>query len=156
MTTTPTKSTGSRRKIEGLFDLSDTNLKRRICVAIGSMTGPYEVSVAPKRNTRSNRQNAAWWSMIVEPYYQFLKEQECTIHCRDQAHELLKRELLDLPIVNRQNGEVVGHVSRNTKELDTAEFADLFERAQAYLGQAGIYVPDPDPEWRTAASQPNG
>lgn len=151
------KVKGPRRKIEGVFDLDEADLKRRVLSLIGSMFGRYTVSVLPWRGTRSQQQNRWYWACVCQPLAEYLSEQDYDVTTADEAHEILRARFLAVSVVNRKTGERLCRRVRSTTELDTAEFAEYCERCRAWLGDFfGIIVPDPDPSWRTAADGPNG
>lgn len=131
------------------LDMDNREIKRRLVTEVGALTGMYEVELKPKRSTRTLKQNAAWWALVVEPLFRFLRAQEYDIYDPDQAHEMLKVKLLRIAVVCERTGEVLGYRTRSTTELSTTEFADLYDRARAWLDDKfGIQIPDPDPDWR--------
>lgn len=139
---TQQKVKGPRRKIEATCDLTPPETRRRLCAAIGSMTGWYTISLLPRRNTRSLRQNAYYWSCCVQPFYEFLREQGA-VSCMDESHEFIKDKHLRVPIINKDSGEVIGWRTRSTTELDTAEFSEFVEQTRDWLLDVfGIITPD--------------
>lgn len=141
-----------RETIKLTLDLTVADNKRRLLSTVGILTGMYDVALAPRRPTRSLRQNAAWWGLIVQPFYEFLRDQDIDISDPEQAHAILREKLLRVAVVSRRTGEVIAWRTRSTTELNTNEFAELYDKAQVWLAdQFGIVVPDPDPQTVGAA-----
>ncbi len=122
------------------------DIKRRLCAFVGRLQGPYEVEFRPRRNTRSLQQNRAYWALVVEPFFEFLREQDYEISSRDMAHELLRAKLLTVDVTNPETGEVIGSRVRSTTELSTEEFSRYFDDCRHWLLDFfGIVTADPEP-----------
>ncbi len=102
---------------------------------IGRLRGLYELKIEPRRDIRTTAQNRLWWSQVVEPFYEFLKDQDYEIVDPEQAHSLLKEKFLRVPVVNKENGEEIGWRTRSTTELTVEEFSDLVERSTVWLAE---------------------
>lgn len=142
----------AREAIDNIIDLSNRDDKRRLMTSIGAMSGLYEVTIKPKRNLRSLRQNAYYWSCVAAPLAQYLSAQDYNITTPDEAHEVLKAKFLAVSIVNKSTGEVFGKRVRSSTELTTTEFWDYVERSRAWLLDFfGIITADPG-EYRVIES----
>lgn len=124
-------------------------VKRKLMASIGALTGLYEVKIEPKRETRSTRQNSYWWSCIVHPFFEFLRDQEPSVTEPEQAHIELKRQILGT------RGLTIGNVTMRivpaSRTMTTEEFSDLVDRARAWLLESvGIETVDPDPAYYIA------
>ena len=128
--------------------------KREIIASIGTLAGVYEVTIEPRRETRSNQQNRYFHGVIVEMFHAFLKEQDFEHNSREAAKGFLKAKLLLQDLVDPATGEVIGRRVRSTAELTTEEMTDFIERARTWLADFfGIIVPDPDPTWWVGTKQ---
>lgn len=73
--------------------------------------------------TRSNPQNALYWSKYIEP---MANEAGCT---PEEIHEALKSELLSKQVmIKTKQGIALMKTSGTTTELKTKEFSDYLER----------------------------
>lgn len=121
------------------------DVKRRLQAAISPLTGMYRVKLEPAGNTRSAKQNAYWFGCIVQPFFEFLREQDPVFTDPEQAHIELKKAILgtrQVPI-----GELVMDVVPASRTMTTEEFSDMVDRARPWLLQMGIPTVDPDPAY---------
>lgn len=106
---------------------------------------PVKVTFEEPRETRSDRQNRAFYGLAVRAFcehmgYRFNLEAD---------KEYVKREMLI----------AVGHFTmrrgldgtekpepKPTRKMDTKDFSDLFQAIQELGAEMGIVIPDPDPE----------
>lgn len=139
------KAKGPRRKIEATCDLTPPETRRRLCTAIGSMSGWYEISLTPRRNTRSLRQNAFYHAGIVQPFAEFLRDQSYDQCDHEFAHSILKAKFLAEDVINPETGEVLCQRVKSTTSLDTEQMSDYIDRCRAWLLDFfGIITHDPD------------
>lgn len=118
--------------------------KRKLMSAVGVLTGMYEVTIQPKRDTRSLRANAYYWSCVVQPFFEFLRDQEIQLTDPEQAHNEIKKIVLGTFFV--KTGKSIFEVPASTKKMNVEEFADYVDRARVWLAaMVGIETPDPDP-----------
>ena len=118
--------------------------KRKLMSAVGVLSGMYEVKIQPKRDTRSLRANAFYWSCVCQPFFEFLRDQEPTITDIDQAHEILKGRIIGEKLITV--GKNICRVNPSTRKMSVEEFADYVDRARVWLATyVGIETPDPDP-----------
>lgn len=109
---------------------------------VQKLTGLYEVSLKPRKLTRSLNQNAYYFAAVVQPFRDWLRIEfgDPQIDL-DQAHEMLKVRILgmDEKLVD-STGEVLILIPRS-KTLDTWEFAQYIEKCAEFLASfAGIVV----------------
>jgi hypothetical protein len=131
----------ARPKVKTFIDFDDTSRKRNFMNWIGRLKGLYELRIEPRRDIRTTAQNRLWWSQVVEPFYEFLKDQDYEIVDPEQAHSLLKEKFLRVPVVNKGTGEEIGWRTRSTTELTVEEFSDLVERSTVWLAEMfGVVV----------------
>jgi hypothetical protein len=136
----------ARPEIDNIYDMNQPAIKRAIMSSIGTFEGLYEIKAQPKRDTRSLRQNAAWWALVVTPIYQYLREQEADVTCLIDCHEMLREHFLKVPVFHPGTGELIGHRFLKTSKLSKPDFADLYNRVQAWALQSiGVVILDPDP-----------
>lgn len=120
--------------------------RQRLQRQIGSLEGSYRIEISPTRPTRSVKQNAFYWGVIIASLWEWLRDQDWTIGSDEAAHEMLKARFLATTIINKRTGEVIGRRVRSTTELTTEEFSDYVERCRMFLSEwCNIVVPDPDP-----------
>ena len=119
-------------------------IKRKLMSAIGVLSGMYEVKIQPKRDTRSLRANGYYFSCVLKPFFEFLRDQETESIDTDQAHEILKRNILGEKMVTVN--KTTHRVPPSTRKMNVEEFADYVYRARVWLATyVGIETPDPDP-----------
>jgi hypothetical protein len=123
--------------------------KRRLIDSIGPLAGLYECRIEPRKNTRSSQQNRYFHGVIVEMFYQFLRDQDYDAASPEAAKGFLKAKFLLHELVNPETGEVIGRRVKSTAELSSEEFGDFIDRARAWLADFfGLVIPDPDQDWR--------
>ena len=133
----------TRPKIDEWMNLDDPNVRRNLLNRIASMNGIYEVSLKPRRNTRSSRANRYYWGVVVQAFYDFLRDQEETVTDAEMAHVELKRSILGTKAVALRGG-ITARILKTTHDMDSAQFADYIERARTWLAsKLDIQTPDP-------------
>ena len=97
------------------------------------------VSLTPKdfRARRTNPQNRYWWGVVVR-----LFSAEDAMNCTpEEAHEALKFEV---NAIIRVVGDRVIRIPQSTADLNTAEFKQMWARAQQLGAELyGLNIPDP-------------
>ena len=143
----------AREKWKGTIDLDNVDLKRRFRNWVGALRGTYDVEIKPRKPLRSLKQNAWYHAAVVEPFAQFLRDQDYEVCGHDECHELLKEKFLAVEIADPLTGEVIGRSIRSTTDLSKDEFADYCERCRAWLLDFfGIITEDPDPDYAAAGA----
>jgi hypothetical protein len=132
----------SRTEPPQVLNFDNLETKRRFMQKVQKLRGLQEVSIHPRKLTRSLNQNAYWHAAVVEPFKEWLREQwgdNAITH--EQAHELLKRKVLG-PIekVDESTGEIY-ELTPTSHDMDSAEFGDLIEKSSAWMAEfCGIVV----------------
>ena len=125
-----------------VLNLSDLAEKRKLMAHIGTLSGLYEVTLKPRKRTRSLDQNRYYWSAYVTPFTEWLRAEwgDRSI-TTEQAHDELKRAVIGVKSkVNEKTGEVM-ELMPPSRTMDTMEFSDYLERAAEFLARtAGIVV----------------
>lgn len=107
-------------------------------------TKPWRITIAQHRETRSDLQNRALWGVAYRAIA------DATGHDPDDLHDFFLGEFFGWEVV-----EIFGQKKRIPKrrssKLETTEFAEFFDFIQRRAAEGGVYVPDPDPNWRDAA-----
>src|SRR6185312_9695209 len=78
----------AREAIDSLVNLDVAENKQRLRSIIGTLTGWWEVSIKPRRNTRSLQQNKWYWSQLCTSLSRYLSEQDYDVTTPEQAHEI--------------------------------------------------------------------
>lgn len=134
----------SRPCIDEYVNLSDAQTKRSLMNSIGPLTGLYDVSLKPRRPTRSAQQNRYLWGVVYKTFQKFLEAQGEHL-TSEEVHRLCGAKFLRRSIVNHDSGEVIGETITSTTSLSTVEFGEYLDKVIAWLGeQFGIVVPSPD------------
>lgn len=135
-----------RKEPSQVLNLDDINIKRRLMSRIGSMSGLWDISMTPRKLTRSLNANAYYWAAVVAPFTEWLREQwgDPTIST-EQAPIELKRAVLGVrEKVNKVTGEVM-ELTPTTHDMDQEEFGLFIENASVFLEKfANILVLPPE------------
>lgn len=131
-----------RQEIDTFANLDEPSVKRALMTSIASMHGLYEVSIKPKRDTRTTRANRYYFACVVQPFFEMLREQDPQVIEKIQVHVELKRAILGTRIV--KVGGVTCRIVPTTHDMDTSQFHDYVDRARVWLSSSvGIETPDP-------------
>lgn len=117
---------------------------------IQKLRGLYEVSIRPRKKTRSLNQNSYYWASYIPPWTDWLREQygDPTI-TTEQAHQLLKVRVLGPKEKILDTGEVL-EIIPETHSMDQVEFAMYLDKAKEFLQEfAQIIVLDSDLFWES-------
>lgn len=143
-----------RELIEQFVDLGNAEVKRALMRTIGTLTGPYDVTLKPRRATRSNQQSRYYFGVVVRSFTDFLKDQGQQVST-EEAHDLLKAKFLSRELVNLDTGEPIGATLRSLTELDVNEMARFIDSCIRWLEEVfGIVVPQPDQDGITRTEAP--
>jgi hypothetical protein len=131
------------------FSMDPPDNKRRLMAQVGALRGPYRVLLEPCDPRRSNQQNRWYYGCILPLAVPALQDMGWEkIQTEDDAHRYFASEFLAVSHHNIVTGETRRWV-RSTADLSTEEFSRYCERCRDRLAEAGVIVPDPDPEyWR--------
>lgn len=124
-----------------VLNFDDIKEKRSLMSRIGTLKGLWEVTLKPRKRTRTLDQNAYYWSAVVTPWLEWLREEYGDPALdKHQAHELLKEAVLGRKVLKNAKGEEID-VPPRTRGMKTDEFAQYVEAAALFLAAfAGIVV----------------
>lgn len=128
--------------LKQVVNMDSLQTKRRFMQKVQTMSGLWEISMKPRKLTRSLSQNAYYWAAVVAPFTDWLRSEWGDEGVQpEQAHELLKTKILGTrDLTNKETGEVI-EIIRSSRMLDTHEFGDFIEKAAAWLAEfTGIVV----------------
>ncbi len=126
------------------------NSQRLDAMLRGRRDCDLEIIIERKHATRSLAQNAFYWSVVVASL------SEHTGYTPDEIHEILKAKFLPKTrAITDRNGEIVGEfvIGGSTTALNKIEFGEYIEQVRVWAAELGVYIPDPDPEWKTNATE---
>ena len=110
--------------------------------------GEVLIRIERAHATRSQQQNAWYWSQVVGLVARH------TGYTSDEIHEIYKAKFLPKAMTFADgNGEVVGEfvIGGSTAKLDTKAFSDYCEQIREWAAdELGVVIPDPNPNWRAA------
>lgn len=136
----------ARKEPSQIYNMDDIETKKRLMSKIGTMRGLWEVTLTPRKLTRSLNANSYYWAAICAPFTEWLREQwgDPTIST-EQAHIELKRAVLGVrEKVNENTGEVM-ELTPTTHDMDQEQFGLYIENATVFLEKfAGIVVLGPE------------
>lgn len=125
-----------------IVNLSDPAVKRQLMTEIGRLSGLYEVLIRPRKRTRSLDQNAYYWTAVVAPFTEWLRETYGDTQIdKEQAHEMLKVKILGLQekriAIKSEETDGVLHLPLipRSKTLTVEEFTEYIEKCAAWLAE---------------------
>lgn len=133
------------------WNFSEIRDKRKFIEHVNTLKGLHDVSIKPRKLTRSLNQNSFYWAAYVTPFAHYLRAEwgdpSITL---EQAHDVLKRALLPVRTkVIKETGEVM-ELTPSTRLLDTLEFSIYLDAAKEFLGRnCCIDVLDSDLFWES-------
>ena len=141
----------SRREPPQVLNFDSVETKRRFMQRVQKLRGLQEVSISPRKKTRSLNANAYYWVGVVQPFTEWLREQwgDPAI-TTEQAHAVLKLKVLGAKEkVIESTGEVLELIP-TTHDMDSFEFGDYLEKAIAWLAEfANIVVIPSEMFWES-------
>jgi hypothetical protein len=134
----------SARIVKGRLKVRDWS---RILREVARMKdGEVLIRLERAHATRSQQQNAWYWSQVVGQVAQH------TGYTADEIHEIYKAKFIPKHLaITDGNGEIRGEfvLGGSTVKLDTQAFADYCERIREWAAdELNVVIPDPDPAWR--------
>lgn len=106
--------------------------------------GTYLVAIDKAYSSRSNSQNAYYWSVIVKAFRTGFQDTWGEVVSIEEAHGTLKERFNFTEKVNEHTGEIV-RIPRSTASLTTKEFTDYMEHCRAFIQEwFNIEIPDPN------------
>lgn len=131
------------------FDNLDT--KRRFMQRVQKLKGLQEVSISPRKKTRSLNANSYYWVAYIQPFTDWLRDEwgDNSI-TTEQAHALLKVKVLGArEKVLEQTGEIIELIP-TTHDMDKYDFANYLDAAAMWLAEfCGIVVLSSDLFWES-------
>lgn len=95
------------------------------------------------KNTRSNRQNRAWFGIVIKEFMGYMGERDkLYVHaevCKAIGHYEV-RESFEGPV----------KVPKPTRRLSSDKFSELYKAAQELGASLGLMIPDPDSKYALA------
>lgn len=141
----------SREKEEPrVVNFDDVGAKLRFLQTVKKLKGLQEVSIRPRKKTRSLNANAYYWAAFIPDWTDWLREQygDPTI-TTEQAHQLLKVRVLGPKEKVLETGEVL-EIIPETHSMDQEEFGLYLDKAKEFLQEfAQIIVLDSDLFWES-------
>lgn len=121
-------------------------IRSNIMSAIQRMEGKnVAIRISEPSRQRSTRQNRFYWGVIVPMVTQMFVDAGNNVN-RDEVHEYLKQYIGKLTIVMETPDGFKRTVTRSSKELDTAEAEEYFEKIRAWAAGFGMQIPLPNEE----------
>lgn len=129
-----------------VLNFDNVETKRRFMQKVQKLRGLQEVSINPRKLTRSLNANAYYHAAVAAPFLEWLKENwgdNAITH--EQAHEVLKRKVLGtIDKIDESTGEVF-EITPTTHDMDQIEFGEFIEKCAAWLAEfCGIVVLEPE------------
>lgn len=132
-----------------VYNFDNLQTKRRFMEKVQKLRGLQEVSIQPRKKTRSLNANSYYWAAYIPVWTEWLREQwgDPTI-TTEQAHALLKVKVLGpKEKVLEETGEIIELIP-TTHDMDKDDFAIYLDKAKVFLQEfAGIIVLDSDLFW---------
>lgn len=132
--------------LKQVVNMDSLQTKRRFMQKVQTMSGLWEISMKPRKVTRSLSQNAYYWAAVVSPFTDWLRNEWGDNDVQpEQAHEHLKTTILGTrELMNKTTGEVIA-ITRSSKVLDTHEFGEFIDKAAAWLAEfCGLVILPPE------------
>lgn len=137
-----------RKEPPFVVNFDDLDVKRRVVQRIGKLKGLWELSLKPRKLTRSLDANAFYFAACVGPFRDWLVENWGESVTTEQAHETLKLALLDVPRV----GGIA--IMPSSKNMDSGEFSAYVEKVIEFLAtKCDIVVLDSELFYETKGSK---
>lgn len=125
----------SRKEPPQVVNFDNLDTKRRFMQRVQTLKGLQEVSIHPRKKTRSLNANAYYWAAVVQPFTEWLRDEwgDPAI-TSEQAHEILKVKVLGTRDKVVENGEVIELIP-TTHDMDKYDFANYIDKASAWLAE---------------------
>jgi hypothetical protein len=118
-----------------VLNLSDITTKRRLMSKIQSLQGLYEITIHPRKITRSLNANAYYFAAVVVPFREWLQENWGESFTTEQAHSLLKTKVLGaIEKTDTKTGEVF-EIVPTTHNMEKHDFGEYIEKSSAWLAE---------------------
>ena len=141
----------ARKEPPQVLNFDNLETKRRFMQKVQKLKGLQEVSISPRKITRSLNANSYYWVAYVGPFTEWLRDEwgDPTI-TTEQAHSLLKLKVLGAKEkAIESTGELIELIP-TTHDMDKDEFGIYLDKAKEWLREfAGILVLDSDLFWES-------
>lgn len=140
----------ARKEPPQVLNFDSVETKRRFMQKVQKLRGLHEVSIQPRKKTRSLNANAYYWAAYVAPFTEWLQDEwgDPTI-TTEQAHTVLKKHVLGVKERVLSTGEPIELIP-TTHDMDKDDFAIYLDKAKEWLREfAGILVLDSDLFWES-------
>lgn len=152
-----------RETVTIVVELPDRDGVRDFVGKLSALEGQYRLKAEPSRLSLSEKQRGYYHGHVVEVLAGWLERGKQPLPVGKDgrqlpsyhayAHAYLKLKCLSIPVFNRR-GDLKGHVTGSTEELDTLGMHKYTERCRSYLWDTfRLYTDDPDPEWASKAME---
>lgn len=134
-----------------VVNLDNVDQKRRLMERIQKLRGLQEVSIRPRKKTRSLNANSYYWAAYIPAWTEWLQEQwgDPSITTR-QAHIELRKAVLGVKEKLREDTGEILELIPETHTMDQYDFADYLDKAAEFLARfAGIVVLSSDLFWES-------
>src|SRR5882672_1805134 len=107
-----------------VLNMDDLAAKRRLMSKIGTLKGLYDVSLHPRKKTRSLQANSYYWAAFIPAWLEWLRDASGEPWItREQAHKMLVKHVLGTKeVVNKETGEIIDEIIPETHSMDKWEF----------------------------------
>jgi hypothetical protein len=123
-------------KERAVFDFDNAGVRTMAKRLIDQARGLWWWELSKCRDQRSKEANGYYWSTVLPHVTAGIREAWGEIDFTDdESHEFLKRRFLEKPVINRNNGEVVGYTEPSTAKLDTAEFGAYLDNVIKFAAE---------------------
>jgi hypothetical protein len=136
------------RPTERVIDFDDRAEKLRHVAKVGALSGKWRVSYRPYKPTRSLKANGYYWSAVVPAFQEFMR-QHGQYFDEDEVHEFFLQRFSGRNVIDPKTGEVLSVIGTRSSKMDSSQFLDFVEDIRGWaMDRFGVYIPEPDPEWR--------
>ena len=107
--------------------------------------GGREVVIELRSKRRSTKASGYYWGVCISMLREYFQESGVDVSAQ-QIHDIFKEQYLTPETV-----EVMGRVIKtySTSNMDSTEFYWFVEQVRSEAGLRGVFIPDPDPNWKT-------
>lgn len=132
------------------------NRQRMLDIVARARDGEYILTLERAHGTRSKAQNDYLWAVVNARVAEWMAEPMGRPVSPTEAHEILKATHLPHELAmsgdngTLMNGYVIGG---STTKLNKLQFVEYLESIVTHYAERGLFIPDPDPNWRRAAEE---
>lgn len=128
-----------------LINLSQPHLKQKLHDHIQNLEGIHWVEIKRYAKGRTLSSNRYYWGCVLPAaargFYDAWGERLDV----DAVHDFFKRRYLTRPVIDKETGELKGHVSGSTTDLTTEQFSAYIDMIIRFCAEyLEVEVPLPD------------